>query len=64
MYKCVQYNIVNVSFMTVMYSCTSVCVSRTMTVRVYAVFSFFVIQIGSLKTKNEHYIRFSIFYVP
>ena len=30
-------------------------------VRVRTVFSFFVIQFASLKTKNEHYIRF--FYV-
>ena len=33
-------------------------------VRVYTVFSFFVIQVASLKTKNEHYIRFSFFYFP
>ena len=32
-------------------------------VRVYTVLSFSVIQIVSLKTKNEHYIRFSFFYL-
>ena len=31
---------------------------------VYTVLSFFVIQIASLKTENEHYIRFSFFDLP
>ena len=33
---------------------------RCVNVNGYAVFTFFVIQFASLKTKNEHYIRFSI----
>ena len=37
---------------------------RVTWVRVYTVFSFFVTQFASLKTKNEHYIRFSFFYLP